>query len=156
MYGKMAPKSGSFHVDGFGSCGGGDDDGVGTAEGVALLFLSSTLDDTAGAGVATALMLILWSGGAVAPDATELTLSLNLEALFVTKLPIVLLHPENPADARAPALLSLDVIFVEVADATDATDTKLSGRSFRSPVPAPVPVAAITDGENEDGGGGGE
>lgn len=88
------------------------------------------------------------------PEATELTLSLNLDALLLTKLPILLPHPENPPDARAPALFSVDVTFVEAADWMDATEAKLNGRSFRSPPPAPV--AAMTDAGKEDGGGGGE
>lgn len=43
------------------------------------------------------------------------------------------------------------VVFVDVTEATDATDAKLSGRSLASPLAAPC-----AGGENEEGGGGGE
>jgi hypothetical protein len=85
----------------------------------------------------------------VAADATELTLSRNLEALLVTKLPMLLPHAERAAEALGTAVLSFEVVAVEVAEETDATDARLNGRSFRSP-----PVEAKTDGENEEGGGG--
>jgi len=86
-----------------------------------------------GAAIPAALTLIRCSGGAVAADATELTLSRNLDALLVTKLPMLLPHAEKAAEALGTAELSFDVVAVDVAEETEATDARLNGRSFLSP-----------------------
>jgi hypothetical protein len=81
------------------------------------------------------LTLIRWSAEAVpaGADVTELTLSRNLEALLVTKLPKLLPHAEIAAEALGTVLASFEVVVVEVADEMEATDARLNGRSLRSP-----------------------
>lgn len=84
-------------------------------------------------------------------DAMELTLSRSLEAFVPIQLP----HDEIAAEARAAATSVLEdaVAFVAVVfvDDTEATDAKLNGRSFFSPLVA-VPVDERIAGENDDGG----
>lgn len=84
-------------------------------------------------------------------DVMELMLPRNRDALVPIQFP----HAEMAAEARAAAASPLDVVVTFVAvvlvEETDATEAKLSGRSFLSPV-EPVPVEASTEGENDDGG----
>jgi hypothetical protein len=85
-----------------------------------------------------------------AADVMELILPRNREAL----LPIQLPHAEMAAEARAAVASPFDAVVTFVAvvfvEETDATEAKLSGRSFLSP----VPVEASTEGEKDDGGAG--
>jgi len=83
-----------------------------------------------------------------AADVMELTLPRNRDAL----LPIQFPHAEMAAEARAAAASPFDVVVTFVAvvlvEETDATEAKLSGRSFLSP----VPVDACIEEEKDDGG----